>query len=455
MLSNTTIRLKSLAKAFDSGHSIHVIFLIFSLALLTSCHSDNIIDRQPNIILIMADDLGYEGIGCFGNPHIKTPYLDQLASVALKFTDFHSNGSVCTPTRAALMTGRYQQRVGLEGVIYARGQTREVGLDTTELTIADVFKENGYATGIIGKWHLGYEIEYNPTNYGFDEFYGYISGNVDFHSHHDNTGIFDWWHNQDTLVETGYVTDLITEHSIDFIQEHKDQPFFLYVPHQSPHVPFQGRQDTAYRFPNREFSYYGPVQDRDRAYTEMVEVMDEGIGKLVATIKNEGLLEHTIFIFISDNGAEAFGHNGKLNGDKSSLLEGGHRVPALISWQGKIRAGTTHATCASFDLFPTLASLAGIDVPTQLDGLDLSQLLLNRESLDDRYLFWRYRKQSAARYGQFKLYLSDQDTFLYDLNHDLSETTDVSGQHPVQKKELFKALNAWLSDIGTVNQKTI
>src|SRR5690606_818458 len=152
------------------------------------------------------------------------------------------------------------------------------GLDTSQVTLAELLKASGYATGIMGKWHLGYKKEFNPVNQGFDEFYGYLSGNVDYHSHYDNAGIFDWWHNQDSLREEGYVTDLITAHAVDFIRQHRDGPFFLYVPHEAPHVPFQGRNDTAYRYPGRKFTYYGPVEDQKATYHEMIEAMDEGVG---------------------------------------------------------------------------------------------------------------------------------------------------------------------------------
>lgn len=210
-------------------NSFTYLFLLF---LLCNCQNESTKEptkqrsTQPNLVLIMADDLGYQGIGCFGNDLIKTPNLDQMAKEGLLFTDFHANGAVCTPTRAALLTGRYQQRAGLEGVIYARGATRETGLSTTEYTLANALKSAGYATAITGKWHLGYRKEFNPTHYGFDEFYGYVSGNVDFHTHFDNSGVYDWWHNLDTIQETGYATDLITEHAINFIKKIKTNPFF-------------------------------------------------------------------------------------------------------------------------------------------------------------------------------------------------------------------------------------
>ncbi|NND35185.1 MAG: sulfatase-like hydrolase/transferase, partial [Saprospiraceae bacterium] len=407
-------------------------YLVSAFSVFCLCPVSAQSDTAPNIILIMADDLGYAGIGCYGNQTISTPHLDKLAASGLLFTDFHSNGAVCTPTRAALLTGRYQQRAGLEGVIYAKGPTRSTGLDPSEITIAQLLKSSGYATGIFGKWHLGYEKKFNPTYYGFDEFYGYVSGNIDFHTHYDGAGIYDWWHNKDTIRERGYVTDLITKYSVEFIQDHRDRPFFLYIPHEAPHVPFQGRDDPGYRYPNIQFSYHGPVKDTVRAYREMIEVMDEGIGQIVATLKDLNLEENTIIIFISDNGAESFGHNGHLNGAKGSLLEGGHRVPAIVSWKGKISPGISDATTMSFDWLPTILSLSGTSIPAdrQLDGINLRDHLINRSPVMERDLFWRYRKQSAVRRNSYKLLINDGDTLLFNLKNDPSERHNLSGVQP-------------------------
>ncbi|NRB52981.1 MAG: sulfatase-like hydrolase/transferase [Saprospiraceae bacterium] len=423
------------------------------ILLLSSCTEKS--TPPPNIILIMADDLGYEGIACFGNDTIQTPNLDQLAAGGLRFTDFHSNGSVCTPTRAALLTGKYQQRVGLEGVIYVRGETRQYGLDTSVVTMAKALQGAAYRTGIMGKWHLGYQSAYNPIHHGFETFYGYVSGNIDFHSHYDNAGIYDWYHNLDSIYEEGYVTDLITEHAVDFIRAHKDEPFFLYVPHEAPHVPFQGRNDPAYRFSDNEFSYYGPVKDRSRAYREMVEVMDEGIGRIMKTVEELDLAAETLIVFISDNGAESFGHNGALNGAKGSLLEGGHRVPAIAYWKGRIQAGITDQTVMSFDWMPTFMTLAGLDAKgLDLDGVDLSNLLLQNQPLPPRSLAWRYRNQKALRKGPWKLFMSAQDTSLYHLIEDLPENRDLSLEQADVLQQLMEEYARWEEEIDTYTQKT-
>ena len=427
------------------------VLLVFVIA---SCNS---VKPPPNIIIIMADDLGYGELGCYGNNEIQTPNLDYMAAQGIRFTDFHSNGAVCTPTRAALMTGRYQQRCGLEGVIYVRGETRQLGMDTSEITLPQVLKANGYATAIMGKWHLGYQKEYNPVYHGFDEFIGYVSGNIDYHSHYDNAGIYDWFHNTDTILQEGYVTDLITQNSIDFIRANRQKPFFLYVAHEAPHAPMQGRDDPAYRFPDQEFDYYGPVIDQHRAYREMNEVMDEGIGEILATLDELKLEENTLLFFLSDNGPESkFGKNGPLSGYKTELLEGGHRVPAIAYWKGTINPAVSRELLMSFDLFPTALAMAGITVhkSAEIDGLDFSPLFFGHQILPERTLFWRYRGNRAVRNNDWKLMVTDTDTALYNLNQDLEEQTNLVSTELKLKDDLLTKLQEWEQDINTVSQKT-
>lgn len=410
---------------------------------------------QPNIILIMADDLGYGDLGCYGNTRIQTPFLDRIATNGIRFTDFHSNGAVCSPTRAALLTGLYQQRTGLEGVIYVRGETRKTGLDTTFTTIAEIFKTADYKTGILGKWHLGYDKKYNPIHQGFDEFIGYVSGNVDYKSHYDNSGIFDWYHGLDTFPEPGYVTDLIGSHAVEFIQKNRKQPFFLYIPHEAPHVPFQGRQDPAFRHPGREFTYLGPVEDRDRAYKDMIEAMDESIGLLLMNLESFGVLENTLIFFLSDNGGfQQYADHGPLNGTKGTLYEGGHRVPAMAYWRGRIKPGTLDQTLMSFDLLPTLASIARVEVKENLDGIDFSPLLFGKDFSTDRDLFWRYSGQASIRSGDLKLLITKSDTLLFDLKADLGEENDLSQEQPTQVDILLEKYQKWDKEMDQYNLVT-
>ncbi|MFP6737640.1 MAG: sulfatase-like hydrolase/transferase, partial [Planctomycetota bacterium] len=331
--------------------------------------------RKPNLVIIMADDLGYGELSCYGNTAYKTPHLDALAQAGIRFTDYHSNGAVCSPTRAALLTGRYQQRAGVDGVIYAGfNQNRNHGLHQSETTFAELLGGAGYKNGCFGKWHLGYEKKFNPVHHGFSRFRGYVSGNIDYQSHYDRVGVYDWWEGLEHTREKGYSTHLITRHAVKFIEEHKGRPFCLYVPHEAPHTPFQGPGDPAFRVEGKVVPEKRSAAFRKRAYREMVQEMDKGVGEIVAALKRLGLEKNTLVFFVSDNGAASFGNNGSLRGSKGQLWEGGHRVPAIASWPGRIAAGSSCDDLAiGMDIFPTLLELAGVNVPKKLhlDGRSL------------------------------------------------------------------------------------
>ena len=427
--------------------------LLILISTLFSCTSQK--EKPPNIILIMADDLGYCDIGCFGSEFIQTPILDKMASEGISFTDYHSNGAVCTPTRAALLTGNYQQRAGLEGVIYAALDKRIYGISNVEKTLAEIFKDAGYSTGIFGKWHLGYKPEFNPTNHGFDEFYGYVSGNVDYISHRDGKGLYDWWHNTDTTYEEGYVTDLITDFALSFMERNKDVPFILYIPHEAPHYPYQGRDDKADRLPKVKFKAHGSRLDKKQAYKEMVEIMDENIGRVMNKLDELGIDKNTFVFFCSDNGATNVGSNGTLNGFKGSLWEGGQRVPAIAWYPEKIEAGAiTKSTILSFDVLPTLLSIAGIDIGNQFDGRDFSEVLFFENELDERPVFWRYRLQWAVRKGDWKYLKIKKKEYLFNLKNDIGEQINLSETNSEKVAELRKLLKEWESEMGKYEMKT-
>lgn len=413
--------------------------------------------KKPNIIIIMADDLGYGDLSSYDG-WIDTPNLDRMANEGMKFTDYHASAPVCSPTRTALLTGRYQQRAGIPGVVYARhDNNRHQGLRLSELTFAEVAKEVGYATGVFGKWHVGYQEKFNPVHQGFDEFRGYVSGNVDYISHIDGVGIHDWWDENEKIREEGYVTHLINEHSVQFIRDNQDEPFCLYVAHEAPHYPFQGPDDEAIREegnPGKE--------DRDpervkRAYTEMVQVMDDGIGQILDALEDLNLSENTFVFFCSDNGAMSFGSNGDFRGWKGSLWEGGHRVPAIAWWPGKVQPGTTtDALTITMDIMPTIAELVGHTFPPEhkIDGRSLLPVILHRETYEDRWLFWEYEEQQAARQGQWKV-LRNVDVGgrprlgvgLFNLAEDPSETTNLADQYPERTKSMIAALGDWYQDV--------
>jgi arylsulfatase A-like enzyme len=410
--------------------------------------------QKPNVILIMADDLGYGDIGCYGSKQNPTPNLDALAKQGMRFTDYHSNGAVCSPTRAALMTGRYQQRAGIGGVVTAKSH-RDKGMAVEETTIADLLSANGYATAIFGKWHLGYDPRFNPVRQGFGEFIGFVSGNVDYFSHIDQEQHEDWWHGDRLKPEEGYVTRLITRHGLRFIEENKDKPFFLYLPHLTPHSPYQGPDDRAIRGAAGQKPGKGDGRNLRQTYAGMIAEMDKGIGEITAALDKHGLTGRTLVVFCSDNGANRNGSNGPLRDGKGSIHEGGHRVPMIARWPGAIPAGkVSDATVLGMDFFPTLLDLAGIKPPGNLDGISIVPVLRAEGALPERTVFWSVGQGSAARRGPWKLVIGNQagkdEGKLYHLGNDPAEKTPV--HEPGIQDPLRKDLDAWLESWASVPQ---
>ena len=405
--------------------------------------------RKPNIILILADDMGYGDASCYGGKHLQTPAIDSLASSGLRFTDFHSNAPVCSPTRAALLTGCYQQRCGIEGVISAKNH-RDKGLPLNKVTFADVLKNAGYKTAVFGKWHLGYEPRFNPRHQGFDEFVGFVSGNIDYHSHIDQIGVEDWWQDVELVPEGGYSTDLVTSHGLSFIQRHQDSPFCLYLAHECPHYPYQGPNDPADRTVGNPKPILGRRQDQAAAYKEMMESMDTGIDQIVHKINSLGLEQETFIFFCSDNGPTGPGSSGPLRGKKGSLWEGGHRVPGIAYWPSEIRPGTvTNETVLTMDLLPTLASIAEAKLPAnlKLDGFDLLPLMTGGNSLPERSLFWRFKNDCVIRKGPWKL-MRGENPGLFHLDDDMGETTNMIEQEPERVGGLEQELTNWSKKVS-------
>jgi arylsulfatase A-like enzyme len=410
----------------------------------------------PNIILILADDLGYGDLGCYGNLYGDTPQLDQLAANGIRFTDFHSNGAVCSPTRAALVTGMYQQKAGIEGVVHAT-KYRHTGLDREAYTIADHMDGKGYVTGIVGKWHLGYDTAYFPLQFGFDFFRGYVSGNIDYHSHIDGAGAHDWYAQYDLYRENGYSTDLITAAAVDFIREHREVPFFLYIAHEAPHFPFQDRDDPPFRQEGVVNPGKGDTTDLHTTYRNMIHAMDEGIGKVMQALRGYDLTGNTLVLFLSDNGALEAGSNQPLRGWKGSLWEGGHRVPAIAYWEGVAVPAVSADVLMTMDLFPTIAALTGegYEVPVQLDGIDFSPVILHQESeLKERTVFWRFKDSKVARRGPWKLLVEPDSLYLFHLEQDLFETTNLVESERTMADSLLRELKRWESEISSFPLRT-
>jgi len=405
--------------------------------------------ERPNIVIILADDMGYGDAGCFGSRDLRTPHIDRLAETGMRWTDFHSSGNVCSPTRAGLLTGRYQQRAGIPGVINAdpKVAAHHLGLRTSEVTFAGLLKGAGYATGIFGKWHLGYTRNFNPVHHGFDRFRGFVSGNIDYHSHYDRMGTYDWWEGLEQVEEEGYSTHLITKHALQFIEQHKHQPFCLYIAHEAVHSPWQGPGDPALRGPGKHKGRGGAP--KERAFPEMMEEMDKGIGEVVETLKRLDLEQRTFVFFFSDNGP-AGGSAGPLRGRKGHNWEGGHRVPAVAWWPGRIEPGTVCDELGiSLDLLPTMLAIAGVSAPDghPLDGVNLLPTLTQKARLGDRKLFWNGK---AMRHGPWKLILDGKGSpgvGLYNLSEDLGEQRNLAAEHPERVETMLAELEMWKEDV--------
>ncbi len=435
------------------------LFAFLVLALLSA--AGNALASKPNLIVILADDMGYGDSSAYGG-WIKTPALEQLAAQGLRFTDFHASANVCSPTRCGMLTGRYQQRAGIPSVILAdsNSPTHFAGLQSSEITLPQLLKSAGYATALIGKWHLGYYPKYNPTHLGFDVFRGYLSGNVDYQSHKDMVGRDDWWNGMHLEPEAGYSTHLITRHAIEFIQSHRDQPFFLYVAQEPVHSPYQGPKDPPLRggftdeaLPDKNAaaveaagveSARRPVKD---IYRDMMTEMDTGIAAILNTLNDTGLATNTLVIFFSDNGATRAGSNLPLRGFKGTDWEGGQREPAIAWWPGHIKPGITEQMVSSLDVMPTFLDFAGVPAPTNrpLDGVSLKTFLLEQKSLGSRQLFW----DNAMRNGPWKLMMQQGTPRLFNLADDLAEKNDVAAQYPDRVKTLVAAWQQWKKAVAT------
>lgn len=441
-------------------------------ALVVGCAAPPAEDaQQPNIILIMADDLGYGDISPYEG-WIETPNLDRLAATGMLLTDFHTSGAVCSPTRAGLVTGRYQHRAGVPAVLLANSDSPlyHQGIDAEAHTIAEGFRELGYTTAVFGKWHLGYLPQFKPPLHGFDEFRGFVSGNIDYHSHVDRMGRPDWWNGETLEDEDGYLPDLIGAHAERFIDEHRDAPFFLYLAHHAPHYPYQGPGDPADRTVGGEFPTRGSVTDPKRAYREMVESMDDAVGRVLDALEEQDLSENTLVWFFSDNGATPLGSNGALRGHKASYWEGGHRVPSIAAMPDRIPAGSTSgAITSTLDVMPTVLAMAGGGAKPDLpfDGIDIGPVLFDGQDAPPRQLFWTSARQfwrgAAVRDGRYKIVIdrrtqqaaaaedeepADPLPMLFDLETDLGETTDLAADEPQRVEEMMAALERWREDVG-------
>jgi len=402
-------------------------------------------DIPPNIVVILADDLGCCDMTLY-NGWVKTPRIEQMAEQGMLFTDFHTNSSVCSPTRAAFLTGRYQQRVGIVDVIVGSREPQS-GISPSVPTLPRVFKNHGYATALFGKWHCGYQDQYNPVHHGFDEFVGFLNGATDYHKHGA------WRVGLEKKDSPGYSTHIITDRSVDFIRRNKDNPFFLYVSHAAVHNPYQTVEDT----PDNRLKGENPNQINDKnrdKYRWMLQDLDEGVGQILDTLHDLDLVENTLVMFLSDNGAVGMSPKEfrKFRGGKFSHYEGGHRVPAVAWWPGKIKAGVqSDKLIVGFDLFPTLTEIAGISKsnPENLDGASFKTHLLEQKDFPDRDIFFGYEPKlgTALRRGDWKMIVKEENVQLFNLGRDPRELTNVADQHPEVTQSMKQAIERFKTNV--------
>lgn len=440
--------------------------------------------RRPNIVFILADDLGYGDLSCYGRPDYQTPILNRLAAQGVRFANAYSASPLCTPTRCGFMTGRYpaRTRIGLEEPLHERRSLGDkaltLGLPPEHPTIASLLKQSGYATALIGKWHLGFLPKFGPMQSGFEEFFGIMSGAVDFFTHKDMVGDEDLYEGEVPVERVGYLTEMLTARAVEYItkravkpsgRSETRQPFYLSLHYNAPHWPWEGPSDRA---PVPELR--GPVAFRSggslKTYAAMMKSLDDGIGEVLKALAQAGLERNTLVIFTSDNGGDRFSYHWPFVGQKNSLWEGGIRVPAIVRWPGVVPAGRiTDQASITMDWTATMLAVAGAkpDPAYPLDGIDLLPLMRNTRSsradvsdlrsssslqhqtnsISPRIFFWRNANQDAALRGPWK-YLNDGTReYLFNLSSDQREQANFRDQNPEMFNELRTAFKTWESTV--------
>jgi arylsulfatase A-like enzyme len=407
---------------------------------------------RPNLIFIVADDLGYADLGCYGGRAPVSPMLDRLAANGIRFTQGYSNSPVCSPTRFAMITGRYQYRLrgAAEEPINSKSRgSSTLGLPVEHPTLPSLLKDSGYRTALIGKWHLGYPPHFGPLRSGYEEFFGPMSGGVDYFTHCASTGAHDLWEGEQERIEPGYLTDLLSHRSVDYVNRmaQQDAPFFLSLHYTAPHWPWETRDDEALaqEVKNNLFHLHG---GNIHSYRRMIHHMDEGIGQIVDALKRNGQADNTLVVFTSDNGGERFSDNWPLVGGKMDLTEGGIRVPWIAHWPARIApGGLSEQHCMTMDWSATLLDAAGVapapDYP--LDGVSLLPVLADSAHQFARPLYWRmnHRGQRALRDGDWKYLRVDGNDYLFNIPADERERANHAPLEPQRLEAMRVAWEAW------------
>ena len=409
---------------------------------------------RPNVVLIITDDVGYGDIGSYGARDIRTPNIDSLARDGTRLTDFYANGPLCSPTRAGLVSGRYQQRVSIETALgNANGPAFEIGLPVTGRSLPQLLKNNGYATALVGKWHLGYRPEHSPILHGFDYFFGFKAGYTDYYRHTAGTGEPDLWENDAPTTQDGYMTDLIAARSIAFIERNAGRPFFVDIAFNAPHWPYQTPdRPTVARDNAAHLQPFSEETSTRAEYVAMMERVDRGVGNVLETLDRLGLSNNTIVIFTNDNGGEWLADNGPLFHRKATVWEGGIRVPAIIRWPGRIEPGrVSDQVGITMDLTASVLAATATTVPPEvkLEGINLLPILEGRAPETPRTLFWRTAgsRQRAVRSGDWKLVVDTGSTFVFDLRSDIGERNDLARQRQDIARRLRPLITRWENDV--------
>jgi arylsulfatase A-like enzyme len=410
---------------------------------------------RPNFVFILADDLGYADLGCYGGRGKCSPVLDRLAKQGLRFTQGYANSSVCSPTRFALMTGRWQHRLrgGADEPLSARKRDDpRLGLPPSHPTLPSLLRDAGYATALIGKWHLGYPPHYGPLKSGYQEFFGMLSGGMDYFSHRDTAGVHDLFEGEREVHSKGYLTDLITEKAVSFVKRRGKSPFLLSVHYNAPHWPWLARADAAESKRIEKIFHFdgGSVP----TYLTMIHHMDEGIGRILDELKKNRIENNTLVVFTSDNGGERFSDTWPLLGKKMDLLEGGIRVPYIVRWPAKVKpGGVTDQLAITMDWVATFLAAAGVkpDESYPLDGMNLLSVLSSPRKIKKRNLFWKmlYRTQKAMRSGDWKYLSIEGDEFLFNLAKDERERANFARRRPDVFEKMKKSYEEWDRSLPT------
>jgi len=399
-------------------------------------------DRRPNIVLILADDLGYGDLGIHGATDLPTPHIDSIAKQGVRFPNAYVTSPVCAPTRAGLHTGRYQQRFGFEfNAPEARAQ--DYGLPREETTLAERLKVAGYRSGMMGKWHLGFRPELTPPQRGFHEFFGFLSG---MRSYFPRDAADPVLRQNDPVEEANYLTEAFGREAAAFIDRNRDIPFFLYLAFNAVHAPLQAPKNIEDRFA-------GIDDPRRRTYAAMVAAMDDAIGVVLAKLRETGLDARTLVIFLNDNGGptrQTTARNRPLRGVKGQLYEGGIRVPLFLRWKGRLREGRVYdEPVSSLDVAATVLAAAALEVPRVFDGVDLLPYLDGKHAQPPHdALYWRFGDQGAVRIGEWKLFLRQGKGELYHLGRDVGEKHDVVAEEPERARALRAAYDRWAADLA-------